>query len=44
MRYPISKLYHHVWTPIKNYTKNLIRFISKNDEDDHHFNNPFVIY
>jgi hypothetical protein len=30
--------------PFINYISNLIKFIRKKDDDDNHFNNPFVIY
>lgn len=44
MRSQLNRLYNQMWIPLKNYTRNLIKFIRKRDEDDHHFNNPFVIY
>lgn len=44
MRSQLSKLYNQFWMPLKNYTRNLIRFIRNRNEDDNHFNNPFVIF
>lgn len=44
MRSQLSQLYNQFWVTFKKYTSNLIRSIRKNDEDDHNFNNPFVIY
>lgn len=40
----LIKLYNQFWVPLKKYTNNLKRLIRKRDEDDHNFNNPFVIY
>lgn len=39
----LSKLYNRFCMNLKNYNENLIRFITKKDDDDH-FNNPFVIF
>ena len=44
MRSKLSMLYNQLRIPFKYYTRNLLRFIRKRDEDDHNFNNPFVIY
>jgi hypothetical protein len=44
MRSQLSNLYNHIRTHLKIYTKNLAKFIRKKDEDDNHFNNPFIIY
>jgi hypothetical protein len=44
MRHHISNLYNQLWTSLKKYSSNLLKVIRKNDKDDNHFNNPFVIY
>ena len=42
MRSQLSKLYHQQRMYLKNCINYWIRFI-RNKDDDHHFNNPFVI-
>ena len=44
MRSQLSNMYNQIWIPLKIYTKNLIRFIRKRDQDDNHFNNPYAIF
>lgn len=45
MRSQLNRLSGQFWMHLKNYTSNLIKFIrSKRDEDDNHFDNPFVIF
>ena len=44
MQSQLSRLYNQLWIPFKNYMRKLRRIIRKRDEDNHHFNNPFVIY
>jgi hypothetical protein len=44
MRSQLNRLYNQLWTPLIRYASDLLKFIRKNDEDDNHFNNPFVIH
>lgn len=43
MRSQFSNLYNQACMVLKFYTSNLLNFIRKRDEDDNHFNNPFII-
>ena len=43
MREQLSRLYNAWWMPFKKQMGHFLKFIRKRDENDNHFNNPFVI-